>query len=203
MRTDFRALYNQAAAIHAAIGVLRRELDAGVIERMTQAEAGLRAVQTDAVGSSGGSVADPTATGALGPADAAAGHRDALAASLAVARAHVDIALAVVDLYPAAHVANAADRALLARLNGRSERGCQSCARLRRPDGEPRWEPLYSKLTEATTVGGRLPEPMLLCRWCYGRVEAWGRLPTPAEAAAHHAGQKVPWPADVPRQASA
>lgn len=196
MTTDPYHLVNAALA---DLGRLRRLLYEGLARRMAEAEAGLSAVRPSMTGN-GGDPADPTAGRALAADDdPARAHQAALALALRTAAGEARLALTLADLYPPPHVADAEDRAELARINGRAEPSCQNCARTRRPDGGPRWEPIDARRTEATTVGGRLVEPILLCRWCYDRVASWGRLPRLDELERHHRGERVPWPGDVPR----
>jgi hypothetical protein len=175
-------------------------LRSGVLQRMAEAEAGVTARRFDAVGSSG-THTDATATMALREGDFAVRHRAELAGAVVSALLAVDRALTLARLYPVPHIADAADRAALARLNGKFEPGCDNCARTRREDGMPRWVPIDSRLTDATTVNGRLERPQLLCVWCVEKVRAWGRVPTVDELDRHHRGERVPWPADVERPA--
>lgn len=108
---------------------------------------------------------------------------------------NINMAIAIVERYPVPHRATAVDRNGLGLV--RSDPGCENCARTESPAGGPRWEP--PRTTTPTTVEDRLPAPTLLCDWCYQRVRAWGRLPTPPELERHHRGDRVPWPSDVPR----
>lgn len=79
------------------------------------------------------------------------------------------------------------------------EPGCESCRRIKNSRGEPRWEPVYEKLYPLdpekppvpTTVGKRLPQPMLLDRWCYDWVGTHDRLPSLEELRSHHAGKVI------------
>jgi hypothetical protein len=105
----------------------------------------------------------------------------------------------IVARYPAPHRPTEVDRADLARINGRNEPGCQSCARINGEAGGPRWEPIRPEALRPSTVGDRLDQPMFLCTWCYTVTRRWGRLPTPKELERHHRGSIVPWPLDVPR----
>jgi hypothetical protein len=116
--------------------------------------------------------------------------------------AQVRQALDLARLYPEPRVADAADRAALARLNDRDpEPGCDSCARVVDAQGRRRWEPIDGRLANPTTVGGVLDQPVWLCRWCYDACRDWRRLPTLEEVTRRAEGQRVPWPADVPRPA--
>lgn len=197
--TSNRETFELACSLREAADSLRAALYTGVLQRMADAEGGLTAARFEALGSASGH-GDTTASWALRGTGMAAGHRGELANALGAARAALERAVAVAALYPPPHAADDTDRAALARINGR-EPCCQNCAHVRAADGTPRWEPIDSRLQEATTVGGRLAEPMLLCVWCVERTRAWCRLPTVAELERHHAGQRVPWPDDVERSA--
>jgi len=192
-------LHHSATATFVYAAALRRLIDEGLAQRIAEAEGGLSA-QRLSMAAPGGDRADPTAGSALAPDDAARHHQLELATAVDQARAHLAYALSIAGQYPPPHVADAVDRAELARINGRGESCCQNCARTRRPDGEPRWEPIDARRAEASTVDGRLAEPLLLCRWCYDRVASWGRLPTFIELERHHRGERVPWPDDIPRR---
>jgi hypothetical protein len=194
-----RETFELICYLHDTAEALRAALYGGVLQRMADAEGGLTAGRFEALGSASDH-GDTTASWALRGTGMAAGHRGELANALGAATTALRRALSVAALYPPPHPADDADRAALERINGR-EPCCESCARLRRPDGTPRWEPIDSRLMEATTVGGRLAEPLLLCVWCVERTRAWCRLPTVAELERHHAGQRVPWPDDVERSA--
>jgi hypothetical protein len=98
--------------------------------------------------------------------------------------------------YPVPHRGSAVDKAGVVRDN---DPGCQNCAQTTTADGNQRWEPPRPDGVKPSTVKGRLPEPMLLCTWCYDRVRAWDRLPTKREVERHHRGSQVPWPLDVPK----
>jgi hypothetical protein len=186
-----------AAALHNSVSALQTALFGGVLQRMDEAARGLRASRFDAVTSRGGH-SDATAGVALAETDLAVTHRAEVDERLWAARGTLGVLEHLFALYPPPRVADAADRAALERLNGR-EPCCQNCARTRRSDGEPRWVPVDTRLTEATTVGGRLPEALLLCVWCVEKVRAWGRAPNIDELERHHAGQRVDWPPDVAR----
>jgi hypothetical protein len=147
-----------------------------------------------------GGVSDPTALGAERRSkDVARQHLAEMERCLRKVTSAVRRLQQIAACYPEARVANDEDRRHLERLNGTRADGCASCARLSAADGLPRWEPADSRRNGPTDVSGRLSEPLWLCRWCVDRVELWGRLPTPAELGTHHAGQRVPWPADVAR----
>jgi hypothetical protein len=198
-----RALAELATVIATDLAELCAAFRAGLGQRLTEAELGPPASATDRGGRSGWAThADPTAAAALAGLgfDLAAAHRHELNSCLTDARARIRRALAIAAAYPPPRAAGEADRLALGRLNARPP-GCQSCAQLRSPAGERRWEPLDSRRAGPTDVGGRLPIPQLLCRWCVDRVSQWGRLPTLAELELHHRGSHVPWPDDVERPA--
>jgi hypothetical protein len=110
----------------------------------------------------------------------------------------INRAWAIASSYPPAHQATASERRSLGLYDTDV---CESCARTTGSDGSPRCEPIHEGLAGGTDVGGRLERPALLCRWCYGAVRDWGRLPTTAEVERHHVVGRVPWPDDVPRPA--
>lgn len=59
-------------------------------------------------------------------------------------------------------------------------RWCQSCMRIQHDDGQqrrPYLTPPWSKNKGKVDVGGRLAEPMDLCRFCWEHVAAEGALP--------------------------
>lgn len=151
----------------------------------------------------GRSYSAPTRSGTDQPMPSLAGDR-ALAderdldRALEGAAVAINRAAGVLAAYPPAHPASAAERRALGLGDGP---WCTSCARVEGADGQPRREPIHEGLLGATDVDGRLDEPCLLCRWCYGCVRDWGRVPTVAEVARHARGQRVAWPADVPRPA--
>lgn len=192
---ELSSLANRAAD---ALNLLCMDLAHGLADRIWEAEEGLSAGSLEA-GHSGGSYADPTAVAALKGPDVA--RRDRLELERLLRRL-VSSAVRAADIaaaYPEAHVADDRTRRLLERLNGAKAQGCESCARLATPDGLPRWEPTDVRRDGPTTVFGRLEAPMWLCSWCADRVQQWGRLPTPGELEAHHAGKRVAWPSDVER----
>jgi hypothetical protein len=192
--------YLLARECHRSIVGLRRLIHDGVLQRMAEHEAGPVAARFEAVSARGSGHSDLTAGTAMAGADFASKHTAELAEALRAASHWLAAALTVAKLYPPPRAADAEDRAALERINGR-EPCCANCARTRREDGQPRWEPIDSRLKDATTVGDRLPEPMALCVWCVDRTRAWGRLPTADELNRHHRGERVPWPADVARPA--
>jgi hypothetical protein len=171
-----------------------------LLGRMRDAQGGTQAQRFDAQRSAP-TVADPTFAAAMRGVDPAGRDIEALDAIVKRLAGLVDEAWSIVDRYPAPRSATASDRLALARENSRADDGCQNCSRIAGERGGPRWSPVHSKLRHATDVGGRLAEPMLLCRWCYDRVVQWGRLPSPAELQKYHRDGRVPWPPDVPRPA--
>lgn len=176
------------------------DLAHGLANRLSEATGELHARSYD--GSSWRSAyADPTPSAALRPPDRAARDRADLERLLNRLVAAARAASAIAERYPPAHVAVDADRRALEAMNGTRADGCASCARLRASNGLARWEPPDSRLQGATTVAGRLSEPMVLCSWCRDRVTQWNRLPTLAELEAHHEGRPVRWPSDVDRPA--
>jgi hypothetical protein len=183
-----------AARLDSTVG------DSTLLGRMRDAQGGTQAQRFDAQ-RSGPTVPDPTAAAALRGADPAT--RDLVRLDRICNRlvALIEEAWDIADRYPPPRSATETDRLALERENSRGEDGCQNCSRIEGERGGPRWSPVHSGITWPTDVGGRLAEPMLLCRWCYGRVAEWGRVPSPSELQRHHRGQKVPWPADVPRPA--
>lgn len=193
-----RDFVERATAIEADLAQLRGALFSGALQRIDEARAGLAASRFEAVTRSGPS--DPTGSFALRSTDVAARHLTELGTALNATADALARALAVVALYPPPHVADADDRAALARINGR-EPCCENCAQLVLENGQRRWEPIDAAMAEASTVGDVLDEPMLLCQWCRKRTAAWGRLPNNDELARHHRGERVNWPDDVVRPA--
>lgn len=184
------------------LGLLAAKLDAiesdtNVIGRMRDERYGPAAQRCDSQ-RSGASVADPTFRGALA-VDRASHDLAELDRTITRIAALVETAWSIVDRYPPPRFATEADRLALTRANVPAENGCENCSRIRNAAGAPFWEPVRPQLRDATDVGGRLAQPLRLCRWCYDAVSAWGRLPSEAELTAHHAGKRVPWPKDVPR----
>jgi hypothetical protein len=199
-RPSNRALQQLAADSAGELDGICRELASGTLQRIAEAEGGAPAMRFDraAVATGGGARSDPTTAGALRGPELASLNRAEIARLLVTLRAHIDSLARLVSLYPPPHAAGAGDRLALSRVNARIEPGCGSCARLSGALG-PRWEPVHPQLAEPTYAGGRLPQPMWLCRWCYDALLAWGRLPSVKELTRHHAGQRVPWPTDIPR----
>lgn len=187
-----------AQAVAARTELLARTLDAvvdgtTVLGRMRDCQGPLRAKTYDATPST------IRHDGSAGGVDQATRDEHDLDATLKHASVAITKAWEIVGRYPPPHRANDADRVALGKANARPEPGCESCARTESAAGGPRWEPPRSGQANATTVGGRLAEPKLLCEWCYQCVRRWGRLPTVAELERHHRGEIVPWPADVKR----
>lgn len=200
-----RARIELARRTAGRVMVLAAKLDAiesgsNVIGRIRQAQSGTQAQRFDAQ-RSGPTVPDPTFVAAARGVDPAS--RDLVKLDRVMRRlaALAEEAWDIVDRYPPPRSATEADRLALARENARPEPGCESCARIEGERGGPRWEPVHPKLAGPSDVGWRLPEPMLLCSWCYDRVIQWGRLPSAGELQGHHRGQRVPWPKDVERPA--
>lgn len=199
---DNRATARQAGALIEAATRLRNEITGGVLQRMDEASSGLAAARTDRGRGAQGDHADPVFAAYLRSTtstDLAAMHRAELDRCMARAASALRRALELAPLYPEPHPADEAAKLALARINDRAEPGCQNCERIKGPAGTPLWTPIDSRLMEATTVGGRLPEPWLLCVWCHDKVRLWGRRPSESELERYHAGQRVTWPADVPR----
>lgn len=194
-------VHDLARLVQRRAGQLRAELWRGALGRMAIAEAGLAAGRFEAIAVRG-SHGDATAAEALSDGGPVERDRTALCEALRAALVALDAAQAVADRYPPPHPPTEDDKAAIELINGKQS-ACANCARTKRSDGQPRWEPTDSRLQEATTVGGRLDRPMLLCVWCNEKVRAWGRLPTAAELDRHHEGKRVPWPADVERPADA
>jgi hypothetical protein len=65
------------------------------------------------------------------------------------------------------------DRLALEKANRPAEPGCACCQKA------GHWSAPYTK--HPTAVKGILPEPLLLCRWCWRFVEKFLRVPSPAE----------------------
>lgn len=194
-----RDLIRRTSSIERQLTRLRSAFYDGALQRISEAQGGLRGSRFDAIASKG-SPSDPTGSLALRERDVAVRHAEVLASAVGRMDEALADALEIVALYPPPHVGDAEDRAALERINGR-EPCCQNCWQLTLDNGQRRWEPIDANMAEASTVGGRLAEPMLLCQWCRKRTAAWGRLPTPDELARHHRGERVPWPRDVERTA--
>jgi hypothetical protein len=191
---------DRLTALAEAVTALRAAIVSGALQRMAEATVGPPAASITGGGGRSGLFADPTAAAALsqGSTGDQLGtlHRAELDRLIQRATDLVQQAVALTTLYPEPRVADASDRAALARINGRQEPGCDNCARILGPAGTSRWEPIDSRLSNPLAVGD---EAMWLCAWCNGRFKAWGRLPTPDELRRHHNGQIVAWPADVER----
>lgn len=182
------------AAVRLAV-VVRAAVDHGVVDRMAE-----RAGPAMGAGGSGprprGAYGDPTAAAALrnrDVADPAALDRLALGALVHAAASALRRAERLCERYPVA-----TEPALALGGANSAAPGCTSCARLPGARGR-RWEPPDGRLAGPTTVGGRLEAPTWLCVWCVERLRSWGRLPTVDELDRHHAGRRVPWPADIPQ----
>ena len=166
----------------------RDEYGGTVLDRIRDArngQPGAIRYDTDKVTATGTS--DPTAAAALRP-DNAARDQQQLEQNLAMARRHLDRALAIVNTYTPRPPSDI-ERQRMADAN---EPHCESCARIEVATGIPRWEPPLTQ--ERSTVGDRLPEPLWLCRWCYDHVTQTGTKPNTDELDQHHSGQRVRCP---------
>lgn len=187
-----------AKALAGRMADIARKLDTienntTLIGRMREQQGNLRARAYDgAPVRFGTDVVGGTATAMTDQAVLDEEHLDLLLKRLAH---NTNIAVTIINRYPVPRRPTATDRADLGLV--RSDPGCENCARTEAAAGGPRWEP--PRTATPTTVEDRLEEPALLCDWCYQRVRAWGRLPTPAELDRHHRGDRVSWPSDVPR----
>lgn len=181
-----------------AVEMAERDTSDGLtpLERLRSLQGHLRAASYDGAVVSSSAVADPTA--AMRP-DVAARDVRKLDRALEGIEVYLRDAEAVLDTYGPARKANELDRLALARLNIAPMPGCNNCARINDSKGVPRWEPADSRNPEPTTAGGKLDEAQVLCSWCRNRLDLWGRLPSERELERHHRGDRVPWPADVPR----
>ena len=168
----------------------------GIVSRIRQAQAGPRAVRFDRSGSAQGPISDPTAVAAMRGADLATLHERELDRLIGSLSNTVRRLGQIAELYPVARVPEVAPGE---EQPAGCEAGCESCMRTTNGRGLPRWEPVHPNLRGPTTVADRLPEAMRLCSWCWKRVAEWGRIPTVAEVEAHHRGEKLRWPSDVPR----
>ena len=190
-----------AATLAQRADLLARALDAvtdktTVMGRMRDAQGGLRAKNFEATG--GSMRHDATFAGIMAD-DQAVRDEHNLDAAIKAGVVAIGKAWEIVMRYPPPHRATDQDRADLGRVKADDDPGCESCARTQSPAGGPRWEPPRAGQANPTFVGDRLEKPMLLCEWCYQCVRRWGRVPTPDELEAHHRGDIVPWPDDVPR----
>jgi hypothetical protein len=190
-----------AHVVASRADLLARALDAvvdntTVMGRMRDAQGGLRAKNFEATGGSMRHDATFAGVQTLDQAVIDERHLDEAIKAAAVALGR---AWDIIGRYPPPHRATDADRADLGRVKADEDPGCESCARTTSPAGGPRWEPPRAGMANPTFVGDRLEAPMLLCEWCYQCVRRWGRAPTPGELEAHHRGDIVPWPDDVPR----
>jgi hypothetical protein len=208
MRVTDRHLIEVAHTIGDIANVVAGHLDHGALARIDDTRRGIPAARYDRGGGVAGIVADPTANTAIAAlewgADVATQHRYELERLMLRAIGSLRRAQTIIDLYGEPRSASESDRLALARINTPAEPGCASCARTTGPGGGPRWEPVCQPAAGREPVGptdvnGRLPEPMLLCRWCRDCVHNWGRLPSERELERHHQGLRVPWPADIPR----
>lgn len=169
-----------------------------VIDRMREAQGGMRAQRTDLPRPAGTPMSDPTAAnGTARRADVALGHERELDRMLEAVLASSRRIIEILQAYPPARVPSTTERLRLADGNRKVAVGCESCSKINGSNGSPRFEEIHPKLTGPTDVRGRLAKPLLLCRWCYDAVEQWGRLPTNMELERHHRGERVSWPKDV------
>lgn len=114
-----------------------------------------------------------------------------------------DIVRRVLRIYAPARPAGEADRLALARENRPPGPTCQHCATIKEPfgDGPYRVEADHRR-KGATTVAGRLPEPLVLCAWCADFTAAHDRLPSARQLEQHRDGRRVMVVDDTPRRAS-
>jgi hypothetical protein len=161
-----------------------------VIARMRELQGNLRARTYEA---GPASVRHDAVFAGLRPDQAAADERD-LDRALKAASTEIAKAWAIIGRYPVPARVSERQRRDLGLV---ADPGCESCARTKGPAGGNRWVAPHPNLRRPTTVGGRLPAPIILCRWCYECVRNWGRLPLPAEIDLYHQVGRVPWPDDV------
>jgi hypothetical protein len=90
----------------------------------------------------------------------------------------------------APHPPSEAMRRLAERANLVPDPGCEQHAKL------AHWAPAHT--VKPTTVGGNLPEPMLLCEPCYDFVRTRGKLPPGEWIEQHHRIGKAPLEHVVP-----
>lgn len=186
-------LMARLAGLVESTKTIKAAVHSGAWQRMADYADGPGTVRFDGMSGLGTGVSDPTARAALDRVRSIANtHQGDLVKLLAEAETALGRAAALVGLYP---VRDTGELLTLAK----GEPGCENCARIAGPRGPRRWEPIKPTLTNRTTVGGRLPKALYLCQWCYLRVLVWDRVPTEDELEMHHAGRRVPWPADVPQ----
>lgn len=143
-------------------------------KRMMDARPGLPGAQAfDSPSVSGGTSSSPTERTALATVE----HGNRATADIrAMDRALRDFGTAsevlrrLVDAYTP-HAATAKDQASVDKAND-PEAVVPGC--VHHHDFNREWVPAH----RTSTVGGNLPHPMALCRWCYDRVRTDGRLPT-------------------------
>ncbi len=158
----------------------------------------------DAAGPLRGRSYEPTGRSGTGPSDLPSLRGDRalrdeadLDRSLEAAAKAINRIVGIVNAWPAPHAATADERRRLGLGDGP---WCTSCARVPGADGQPRRESVFAGLSgEVLVVDGELVEAPALCQWCYRASKDWGRAPTLAEVSRHARGQRVAWPADVPR----
>jgi len=128
-------------------------------------------------------VADPTGEAAVN-GDRVARDRREIDKHVAALDAHAQALDALLSAYTAR--AATSDERRAAAADGQP--GCQSCARTKGINDQPRYEPLKVR---SSRVKGKLGSPMALCGWCYTFVLRVNRLPSTAELDAHHQGRRV------------
>jgi hypothetical protein len=161
-----------------------------VMGRMRELQGNLRARSYEGPGST---MRHDTVFAGMKPDQAVADERD-LDKALKAAAVELTKATVILNRYPTPKRVSARQRRDLGLV---TEPGCESCARTEGPAGGPRWVAPHPKIRRPSTVGGRLPVAMLLCRWCWECVSRWGRLPTTEEIELYHRTGRVPWPNDV------
>lgn len=130
---------------------------------------------------------DPTGETALRP-DRAARDRTQLDRHVRALHRHAEAIVAVLDSYELRPPTKAERRGTAQA----GQLGCQSCARTKGADDQPRYEP---HAVRSTNAKGVLDRPMAMCTWCYRFTMRMGRLPSTREITAHHRGQRVRTPA--------
>jgi hypothetical protein len=198
----------QAAALAMALGEVHPASGTTVLDRIRQAEPGLRAAAFDGARRSGG-VSDPTgrqaADGGTTP-DRARGVLAELDGLIASMFDGADRVAQIVAANGPPRRPNDADRLALERDNRRGIPGCESCARVAaKDDPKDRYyveaDPRFTSGTQVVArgegreygiTGGvpRLDRPWILCTGCYGFVRDRWRLPTVKELEAERDGTR-------------
>lgn len=181
-----RLIANTTANANAVVDMIRD----GNLRRLQDAQPGLRAASYDDDLVSGNSVSDPTGNSA-GHADPTVSNLHDFDVELEKARKALDAAAVVLRNYGPPRRANEADRLALQRANTKPEPCCENHATITEPHGDlpllvPSW-----KGRNPSDVGGRLPKPMLLCRWCVDFVISQGVLPSKEQLEARRDGRRV------------